>query len=93
MMQVSASHLDVPEAHPKDSNAWPFPENAAGAEGRRQTVRVHSGKDKPAAAFATVRYRDCWFWVDNGDRQTKRALMVVVFFHTWQRPSVRRNCR
>jgi hypothetical protein len=29
-----------------------------------------------------VSYRDYWFWVDNGDLQTKRALTVVMFFFT-----------
>ena len=45
-------------------------------------VRIHSGKDKPAAAFAAVRYRDHWFWIDDGDWQTKRALTAVMFFFT-----------
>ena len=46
-------------------------------------MRIHSGKDKPpAGAFAAARYRDYWFWVDNGDRQTKCALTVVMFFFT-----------
>ena len=82
IMQAFASYLDVPDAHLKDSSAWPSPANAAAAESRQQKVRIHSGKDKPAGAFAAVRYRDYWFWVDNGDRQTKRALTVVMFFFT-----------
>jgi hypothetical protein len=82
IMQAFASFVEVPEAHLKDSSAWPSPENAPAAESRRQTVRIHSGKDKPVGAFASVRYRDYWFWVDNGDRQTKRALTVVMFFFT-----------
>ena len=47
-----------------------------------QNVRIHSGKDKPAAAFAAVHYRDHWFWVDDGDWQTKRAITAVMFFFT-----------
>jgi len=82
IMQALASHLDVPEAHLKDHSAWPSPENATTAEGRQQSVRIHSGKDKPAGAFAAVRYRDYWFWVDNGDFRTKRALTVVMFIFT-----------
>jgi len=82
IMQAIASHLDVPEAHLKDHSAWPSPENATTAEGRQQSVRIHSGKDKPAGAFAAVRYRDYWFWVDNGDFRTKRALTVVMFIFT-----------
>ena len=82
IMQTIASRVDVPEAHLKDHSAWPSVENAPAAESRRQNPRIHSGKEKPAAAFAAVRYRDYWFWVDNGDLQTKRALTVVMFFFT-----------
>ena len=82
IMQAFASYLDVPEAHLKDQSAWPSLENALTVANRQQNVRIHSGKDKPAAAFAAVRYHDYWFWVEDGDRQTKRALTVVMFFFT-----------
>jgi hypothetical protein len=82
IMQAFASYLDVPEAHLKDQSAWPSLENATTPESRQQRVRIHSGKEKPANSFAAVRYRDYWFWVENGDRQTKRALSVVMFFFT-----------
>jgi len=82
IMTAFASHLDVPEAHLKDHSAWLSVENGPTAEGRQKAPRIHSGKDKPAGAFAAVRYRDYWFWVDNGDLQTKRALTVVMFFFT-----------
>jgi hypothetical protein len=72
----------LPEAHLKDHSAWSCPENAPAAPSLQQRVRIHSGKDKPTAAFAAVRYRDYWFWVDNCDLQTKRALTVVMFFFT-----------
>ena len=32
--------------------------------------------------FTAVRYHDYWFWIENGDLQTKRALTVVMFFFT-----------
>jgi len=82
IMMAFASRIDVPEAHLKDHSAWPSLENAPAAESRRQNPRIHSGKDKPGNVFAAVRYRDYWFWVDNGDLQTKRALTVVMFFFT-----------
>jgi len=82
IMQAFASRLDVPEAHLKDHSAWPSLDAAPAAKGQQQNVRIHSGKEKPATAFAAVRYRDYWFWVDNGDLQTKRALTVVMFFFT-----------
>lgn len=82
IMQAFASYVDVPEAHLKDSSAWPGPAYVPAAESRGQNVRIHSGKNKPASAFAAVRYRDYWFWVDNGDLRTKRALTALVFFFT-----------
>jgi hypothetical protein len=84
MMQIMAafaSYIDVPEAHLKDHSAVPALENAT-AEDRRASARIHSGKNKPAAAFAAVHYRDHWFWVDDGDWRAKRALTAVVFFFT-----------
>ena len=66
----------------KDHSAWPSVENVS-PDGRRASgVQIHSGKEKPAAAFAAVRYREYWFWVENGDLLTKRALTVVMFFFT-----------
>ena len=82
IMQAFASHVDVPEAHLKDHSAWPSVENASTPEGRQQGVRIHSSKEKPSGAFAAVRYRDYWFWLDNGDLLSKRALTVVMFFFT-----------
>jgi hypothetical protein len=82
IMQSFASHLEVPEIHLKDRSAWPSVESAPTAEGRLQNVRIHSGREKPASSFAAIRYRDHWFWVENGDLQAKRALTVVMFFFT-----------
>jgi hypothetical protein len=82
IMQAFASHVDIPEAHLKDHSAWPSSENVPTAESSQQNVLIHSGKNKPASAFAAVHYRDYWFWVDNGDLQTKRALTVIMFFFT-----------
>jgi hypothetical protein len=82
IMQAFASHVEVPVAHLKEHSAWPSLDNAAATEGRQRDARIYSGKEKPAGAFAAVRYRDYWFWVDNGDLISKRALTVVMFIFT-----------
>jgi hypothetical protein len=81
IMSAFASYLDVPEAHLRERRAMPAFENAV-PENRRDGVRIHSGKDKPAAVFAAVHYRGHWFWIDDGDWPTKRALTAVMFFFT-----------
>jgi hypothetical protein len=82
IMQAFASYLDVPEVHLQDHSTTPTFKDDSTAGNAQQRVRIHSGKEKPAATFAAVRYRDYWFWVDNGDRPTKRALTAVMFFFT-----------
>ena len=81
IMGAFASYLDVPEADLKEHRAVPAFENTA-PESRQDVVRIHSGKEKPADAFAAVHYRGHWFWVDDGDWRTKRALTAVMFFFT-----------
>ena len=81
IMGAFASYLDVPEAHLKEHSAVPAFEKAAPAS-RQDVVRIYSGKSKPAHAFAAVHYREHWFWIDDGDWQTKRALTAVMFFFT-----------
>ena len=81
IMLAFASYLDVPEADLKAHRALPGFENAS-AQGGQQMPRIYSGKDKPADAFAAVPYRGHWFWIDDGDWRTKRALTAVMFFFT-----------
>lgn len=80
IMGALASYLEVPEEHVKDHSAIPAPPEAPAGRGDR--VKIHSGKARPADAFAAVQYRGTWFWVENGDWQTKRALTAVMFFFT-----------
>jgi len=81
IMQALASYLEVPEAHLKERRTTPAFEGIQG-ENPRDWVRIHSGKEKPADAFAAVRYRDHWFWIADDDLKTKRALTAVMFFFT-----------
>jgi hypothetical protein len=84
MLQIMAafsSYLDVPESDLKEHRAVPAFEYAD-PENRKDAVRIYSGKDKPADAFAAVQYCGHWFWIDDRDWQTKRALNAVMFFFT-----------
>jgi hypothetical protein len=81
IMTAFASYMEVPEAHLKQGSA-PAALESTGSDNRRGLVRIRSGKEKPASTFTAVRYRDHWFWIDEGDWQTKRALTAVIFFFT-----------
>jgi hypothetical protein len=84
MLQVMAafgSYLDVPEAHVRDGSIVATHAGPASKD-RQGGIRIHSGETKPADAFATARYRDHWYWIENGDLLAKRALTAVMFFFT-----------
>ena len=81
VMAAFASYLVVPEAHLTDHSVVPMLERDA-PDDRGQPVRIRSGREKPANAFAAVRYRDYWFWIDEGDLLAKRALTAIMFFFT-----------
>ncbi len=78
IMGAFSSYLEVPEAHLLDRSASPALEDSA----RENRVRIRSGREKPSGAFAAVYYREHWFWIDDGDWQTKRALTAIMFFFT-----------
>jgi hypothetical protein len=81
IMGAFASYVDVPAQDLQRHSAVPAIANDT-SEGGSQPVRIYSGKDKPAPAYVAVRYRDSWFWIDDGDWKTKRALTAIMFFFT-----------
>jgi hypothetical protein len=81
IMGAFATYLDVPEEHLQERSAVPAFEHAP-PESRQGSVRIHSGREAPTTAFAAVRYRDYWYWIDDGDWQTKRAMTAVMYFFT-----------
>ncbi|HEX5010765.1 MAG TPA: hypothetical protein VFY71_10205 [Planctomycetota bacterium] len=81
IMGAFATYADVPQADVDAHRALPSLEKSP--EGTvEQLVHIHSGKEQPQGAFASVFYRDSWFWVADDDLFTKRALTAVVFFFT-----------
>jgi hypothetical protein len=81
IMGAFASYLDVPETHLKEHRAVPAFENVT-QQDRHDAVRIHSSAEKPAEAFTAVQHRGHWFWIDDSDLQTKRALIAVVYLFT-----------
>jgi len=81
IMTAFATYIDAPAEHVQNHSATPALGNDS-ADGLQPLVRIHSGKDRPAASFVAVKYRDYWFWIDESDLQTKRALTAVMFLFT-----------
>ncbi|MEM5341402.1 hypothetical protein [Paraburkholderia azotifigens] len=81
IMAAFSSYLDVPAAHLMDHSALPAIAQPAG-DAQGGMLHVYSGKEKPADPYVSVHYRGYWFWIEQGDLRTKRALNAVMLFFT-----------
>ncbi len=45
-------------------------------------MRSSSGKPSANEAFAAVRYRNQWFWIDDRDMDAKRGLSFLMMLFT-----------
>ena len=70
-----AIQIDVPPVDIERHRTTPTVGNI-GLE-KRPVVIIHSGTAAPADAFTSVRYQQTWFWIDNGDFDSKLAFTVV----------------
>jgi hypothetical protein len=67
--------VQVPPEHEKDGRVGP---PLAVTVQRKSNFKVSSGSSRPSDAFAAVRYQDHWFWIDDRDFSSKRALSFMM---------------
>jgi hypothetical protein len=80
LIELSAG-VEVPAEDVLKGRTYPGP--TVGPETPRSDrpfVRIHSGAAKPGDAFAAVHYRDTWYWVDDGDFDSKRTFTFLMLF-------------
>lgn len=73
-----ATGVDVPEQDLVDGRATPRDRMAA--DDATTLMRIRSGSEQPVDAFAAVRYRNRWFWIDDRDLSSKRTFMFLTMF-------------
>ena len=84
MLQIMielAIQVDVPEEHVVEGRTLPSPVSSENVSNPARLVAIHHSKEKPENAFATVRYRDYWYWIDDRDFKSKRTftfLMILI---------------
>ena len=67
--------VEVPPEHEKDGRVGP---PLAVTVSRKSNFKVSSGTSRLGNAFAAVRYEDHWFWIDDRDYSSKRALSFMM---------------
>jgi hypothetical protein len=81
IMSAFASYAEVPEQDLKEQRALPSLQSI-NSTAKTDPVKIKCSPAKPADAFAAVPYRNQWFWIDDRDWRSKRALTAVMFLFT-----------
>jgi len=76
-----SSTIEVPAEHVAEQRVPPTMESeGVGIKG--SMVRILYSSEKPADDFASVPYRDSWFWIDDRDYQSKKLFSFLMFVMT-----------
>ena len=72
--------IDLPAEHASGVRALPG-QWQAGEGKARPLVRIHSGAQEPADAYAAVPYKGFWYWIDDTDVPSKRifTFLMILF--------------
>jgi hypothetical protein len=71
-----ATGVDAPEQDLLDGRVTA----RATADDTTALMHIRSGSAQPADAFAAVRYRNHWFWIDDRDLNSKRMFVFLTMF-------------
>jgi hypothetical protein len=82
MMQVLAdlaAHVDVPERDVIEGRVPRMHRTAEQEQMFPPLFKVHHGAEAPKDAYASVKYRDAWFWIDDRDLRSKAVFSFIMF--------------
>jgi hypothetical protein len=91
LIQNMAAQVEVPDEDLARHRAFPGFEPGGNIPDSGRLIRIHSGKQRPGDAFAAVNYRGAWFWIDDGDLQSKQVFGQLLLLFTMMDTSPREN--
>ncbi len=82
ILTTMAGQVEVPDKDIAEGRT-PKGYSAIGPEAQNtRLVSIQSSKSKPKDAYATVWYRNHWFWIDDRDIKSKRAFAFMMMLFT-----------
>ena len=81
IMQLLGSDVEVPAEHIAELRTYAPPPMPPEDPALPPSVRILSGTSTPDDAFAAVKYRDHWYWIEDRDFRSKGTftfLMIIL---------------
>jgi hypothetical protein len=78
LSQVS-SFINIPEEDVREGRAFPAPPSVPGLP---PIISIQSGATKPPNAFASVYYRNLWYWIEDHDLRSKGTFTFLLILMT-----------
>jgi len=82
LMETMAAQVEVPTEDLAQSLAFAGFEHDKGDPKVVRLIRIHSGKSSSPGAFVSVKYRNSWFWIDDGDLESKHVFALIMNLFT-----------
>ncbi|MBU4371271.1 MAG: hypothetical protein KKH02_12440 [Proteobacteria bacterium] len=82
LLSFLAARVEVPEEDIREGRASPGVREAKGITDNNGRFGIKCSDSKPQDAFVSVAYRNRWFWVDDRDLESKRAISLIMLIFT-----------
>ncbi len=78
ILRTFAALFNVPAIHLEERRTYPAPALQSAGDTGRAPVDVRFSKERPEDAFVAVRNRDYWFYIDDGDFESKTTFSMLM---------------
>jgi hypothetical protein len=83
ILKELGANVEVPVEHVAERRTYPpIPEPEGMSQSLPPLIRIHAEKSRQAEAFAAVKYRDYWYWIDDRDFRSKGMFTFLMIIMT-----------
>ena len=80
ILNLLGSYVEVPPEHVAERRT--YPPIPVSSNALPPLIRIHAEQSQPADAFAAVKYRDYWYWIDDRDFRSKGIFTFLMIIMT-----------
>jgi len=83
LLNQLGANVEVPPEHIAERRTYPpIPESGEMTRSMPRLISIHAEKSQPADAFAAVKYRNYWYWIDDRDFRSKGIFTFLMIIMT-----------